>query len=275
MVSARLMHVLERSKWFVPSQSGFSRRRGTIDNLLKLETAIREAFVHKKHLLSIFFDIEKAYDRTWRHGILKDLSDVGLKRNLPLLIKNFLQTRIFQIRINNILSDNFNQQESVPQGSVISVLLFIIKIKGVSKLPAYVNSTLFVDDIQIHYAGEDMGFIQRQLQAVVNNMTDWASKNDFLFSPQKPVCIHFCRRRGLHPDPEFPLNGSHIPIMQETKFLGIVFDTKLTFRSHIKHLKTKCIQTLNIMKVLTNTSWGADKFSLMRIYRSLVRSKMD
>ncbi|GBL88620.1 putative RNA-directed DNA polymerase from transposon X-element [Araneus ventricosus] len=146
MVSARLMHVLERSKWFVPSQSGFRRRRGTIDNLLKLETAIREAFVRKKHLVSIFFDIEKAYDRTWRHGILKDLSDFGLKGNFPLFIKNFLKTRIFQIRTGNILSDNFHQQ-GVPQGSVLSVLLFIIKINGiVSKLPAYVNSTLFVDD---------------------------------------------------------------------------------------------------------------------------------
>ncbi|GBM48867.1 hypothetical protein AVEN_36924-1 [Araneus ventricosus] len=110
MVSARLMHVLDRSKWFVPSQSGFDRRRGTIDNVLKLETAIREAFVRKKHLVSIFFDIEKAYDRTWRHGILKDLSDIDFKGNLPLFIKNFLKTRIFQIRIGNILSDNFHQQ---------------------------------------------------------------------------------------------------------------------------------------------------------------------
>ncbi|GBN29027.1 putative RNA-directed DNA polymerase from transposon X-element [Araneus ventricosus] len=276
MVSARLMHALERSKWFVPSQSGFRRRRNTIDNLLKLETAIREAFVRKKHLVSIFFDIEKAYDRTWRYGILKDLSDIGLKGNLPLFIKNFLQTRIFQIRIGNILSDNFNQQEGVPQGSVLSVLLFIIKINGiVSKLPPYVNSTLFVDGIQIHCAGDDMGFIQRQLQTAINNMTDWSSKNGFIFSPQKTVCMHFCRRRGLHPDPDFQLNGSPIPIVQETKFLGIIFDTKLTFRSHIKHLKTKCIRTLNIMKVLSSTSWGADKVSLMRIYRSLVRSKLD
>ncbi|GBM44391.1 putative RNA-directed DNA polymerase from transposon X-element [Araneus ventricosus] len=276
MVSARLMHVLERSKWFVPSQSGFRRRRNTIDNILKLETAIREAFMRKKHLVSIFFDIEKAYDRTWRYGILKDLSDIGLKGNLPLFIKNFLQTRIFQIRIGNILSDNFNQQEGVPQGSVPSVLLFIIKINGiVSKLPAYVNSTLFVDDIQIHCAGDDMGFIQRQLQTAINNMTDWASTNGFIFSPQKTVCMHFCRRRGLHPDPDFQLNGSPIPIVQETKFLGIVFDTKLTFRSHIKHLKTKCIRTLNIMKVLSSSFWGADKVSLMRIYRSLVRSNLD
>ncbi|GBM23723.1 hypothetical protein AVEN_257634-1 [Araneus ventricosus] len=84
----------------------------------------------------------------------------------------------------------------------------------------------------------------------------------------------FCRRRRLHPDPDFQLNGSPIPIVQETKFLGIVFDTKLTFRSHIKNLKTKCIRTLNIMKVLSSTSWGADKVSLIKIYRSLVRSKL-
>ncbi|GBL76420.1 UNC93-like protein [Araneus ventricosus] len=230
MVGARLMHVLETSKWFTPSQSGYRKRRGTIDNLLKLETAIRKAFVRKKNFVSIFFDMEKAYDRTWRYGILKDIFDTGLKGNLPLFIKNFPQTRVFQIRI---------------------------------------------DDIQIHCAGEDMSFIQRQLQTAVNNMNDWASKNGFLFSPQKTVCMQFCRRRGLYPDPEFQLNGSTIPSVQETKFLGIIFDTKLTFRSHVKHLKIKCIQTLNIMKVLTNTSWGANKVSLMRIYRSLVHSKLD
>ncbi|GBL93760.1 putative RNA-directed DNA polymerase from transposon X-element [Araneus ventricosus] len=145
MVGARLMQVLETSKWFTPSQSGFNKSRGTIDNFLKLETAIREAFVRKKHLVSIFFGMEKSYDRTWRYGILKDLFDIGIKGNLPLFIKNFLQTRVFQIRIGNILSDNFDQQEGVPQGSVS---LFIIKIIGiVSKLPSYVNSSLFVDDI--------------------------------------------------------------------------------------------------------------------------------
>ncbi|GBN61274.1 RNA-directed DNA polymerase from mobile element jockey [Araneus ventricosus] len=138
MVGTRLMHVLENSKWFTPSQSGFRKRRGTIDNLLELETAIREASCAK--IVSVFFDMEKAYDRTWRYGILKYLFDIGLKGNLPLFIRNFLQTRVFQIRIGNISSDYFDQQEGVPQGSV---LLFIIKINDiVSKLPAYVNNSL-------------------------------------------------------------------------------------------------------------------------------------
>ena len=59
-------------------QSGFRRRRSTVDNLVTLETSIRDAFVGRKHLVSIFFDLEKAYDTTWKHGILLDLYKTGL-----------------------------------------------------------------------------------------------------------------------------------------------------------------------------------------------------
>ncbi|GBM83252.1 hypothetical protein AVEN_79345-1 [Araneus ventricosus] len=59
MVSARLMHVLERSRWFVPSQSGFRRRRSTIDNLLKLETGPFEKPSCTKNTLCRYFSTSK------------------------------------------------------------------------------------------------------------------------------------------------------------------------------------------------------------------------
>ncbi|GBN01131.1 putative RNA-directed DNA polymerase from transposon X-element [Araneus ventricosus] len=66
MVNARLVYILETNKWLSPFQSGFRRGRSTLDNILRLETSVREAFVSKKHFISIMFDMEKAYDRTWR-----------------------------------------------------------------------------------------------------------------------------------------------------------------------------------------------------------------
>jgi len=54
-------------------QSGLRKQRSTTDNLVRLETFIREAFVQKQHAVAIFFDLEKAYDTTWKHGIMKDL----------------------------------------------------------------------------------------------------------------------------------------------------------------------------------------------------------
>ncbi|GBL82162.1 hypothetical protein AVEN_252358-1 [Araneus ventricosus] len=55
MVNSRLVHSLEESGFLSKFQSGFRHGRGTIDNVLKLETAIRDAFVTKKHLVSVFF----------------------------------------------------------------------------------------------------------------------------------------------------------------------------------------------------------------------------
>jgi hypothetical protein len=40
----------------------------------------------------------KAYDTTWKYGILKDLFDMGLKGRLPNFISNFLSDRIFNVK---------------------------------------------------------------------------------------------------------------------------------------------------------------------------------
>ena len=64
MVNSRLTWYLERHMVITEHQSGFRRRISTVDNLVTLETSIRDAFVGRKHLVSIFFDLEKAYYTT-------------------------------------------------------------------------------------------------------------------------------------------------------------------------------------------------------------------
>ncbi|GFT08235.1 uncharacterized protein TNCV_3481781 [Trichonephila clavipes] len=56
---------------------------------------------------------------------------------------------------------------------------------------------------------------------------------------------------------------------------GIVFDQSLRFHRHLKDLKIRSARALNILKVLANTRWGADRTSLLRLYRDLIRSKLD
>ena len=53
-----------------------------------------------------------------------------------------------------------------------------------------------------------------------------------------------------HDDPVLHLYGSPIPVVEDSKFLGILFDRKLSFIPHIKYLKTKCLKALNLLKVL-------------------------
>ena len=114
-------------------RTGFRKRRGTIDYLIQLETFIREAFIRKQHLTAVFFDLEKAYDTTWKYGIMRDLYDLGLRGRLLMFIKNFLFERTFRVRVGSTFSNSQHQEEVVPQGSILSVTLFSIKINNIVK----------------------------------------------------------------------------------------------------------------------------------------------
>ncbi len=40
-------------------------------------------------------------------------------------------------------------------------------------------------------------------------------------------------------------------------------------------LTTRCVSPLNLLRMLNGTSWGADRTTLLRLYRSLIRSVLD
>ncbi|GFU95720.1 uncharacterized protein TNCV_4889091 [Trichonephila clavipes] len=65
------------------------------------------------------------------------------------------------------------------------------------------------------------------------------------------------------------------PVVSEVRFLGVIFDCKLTFLPHVLYLRKKCERSLNILKVLSNTLWGADRVSLLRVYQALILSRLD
>lgn len=278
MINCRLVWYLEFYNLLSVEQSGFRQNRSTLDHLVSLETFVRDSFVRGDHVFSIFFDLEKAYDTTWKHGILVDLHNMGLRGRLPTFISNFLSNREFRVRVGSTLSDAQPQEMGVPQGSILSVTLFIVKINSIVTVLPQSNSlqySLFVDDFSISCSGRTTNFVQRQLQLAVNKVQEWADQNGFRFSQSKTVCVHFCNQRKLHDDPTLTLNGASIPVVEEAKFLGLIFDRKLNFKAHIAATRKKCISPMNLLKVLSHFNWGADRKILLQLFKSLIRSKID
>ena len=120
-----------------------------------------------------------------------------------------------------------------------------------------------------------MTTIERQLQQNLNKIENWETSNGFKFSKSKTHCVHFCQLRKQHDDLVLHFYGSPILVVEESKFLGILFYKKLSFIPHIKYLIAKYLKALNLLKVLSHMSWGADGTTLLKLYRSLVQSKLD
>lgn len=278
MINDRLLDFLENIPHFGNIQAGGRKGRSTIDHLIRLETTIRKAFINNEHNISIFFDLEKAYDSTWRHGIIRDLQQLGLRGRLPKYIMSFLENRQFTVKINETHSPRHIQETGIPQGSVLSVTLFIIKIDNLYKLiprDGRFLSSLFVDDLQISYSHADLEVIRDRLQTTLNTVSKWATENGFKFSVAKTNVMHFHRFPGLLLSPELTMNNNIIPYVDTVKFLGLIWDKKLSWLPHITKLKANCQKHLGLLKSLTSTEWGADQDTLLHIYRALIRSKLD
>jgi hypothetical protein len=164
----------------------------------------------------------------------------------------------------------------VPQGSILSVTLFSLKINSiVNCIKPGTQCSLYVDDFLACCRSRQMRSIERQLQQVLNNLQKWADENGFKFSKTKTVCMHFCNLRRMHCDPTLQIDNTNIPVVLETKFLGLIFDNKLSFVPHLKHLRSKCLKALNLLRVVAHRDWGADFKTLIKLYRCLIRSKLD
>ena len=276
MVNDRLVWFLEKNQLIATVQSGFRKQRGTLDHLVRFETFIREAFIKKEHAVSIFFDLESAYDTTWKYGIMNDLHDFGIRGRLAYFISAFLNERQFRVRVGDTFSNPHKQEMGVPQGSILSVTLFSVKISNIVKsVCPGVECFLYVDVFCICYRSKHMHTIERQLQQMLKNLSKWSSENGFKFSKTKTKCMHICRSRKSHLDPELTLDGIQIEVVPEFKFLGLLFDSKLSFIPHINYLSNKCHKALNLLRVVSSMDWGADRNVLLRLYRTLVRSKLD
>jgi len=276
IVNIRLMKYLETNDFISPIQFGFRRMRSTTDALVRLHSDVLTAFENKEQAVCVLFDMQKAYDTAWRYGILKTLHDWNLRGEIAHYISNFLSYRTFRTKIGQTLSRQFNQNEGVPQGSVLSCTLFMVAINGVvARLPRGVKASLYVDDLMIYSTSNYIPALERRMQIAINIISEWTSTHGFTISQPKTVALQFHQKRGIQPEPSLFLDGRPILFKAEARFLGLILDGKCSWKPHIAQLKTECMQRMNLLKALSRKAWGADRTTLLRLYRAIIRPKLD
>ena len=278
MVNARLNHTLQSKSILTPTQSGSIAGRSTLDPLTCLEDSVRRGFERRKLTVAVFFDIQKAYDTTWRYAILRKLYSSGLKGHLPLFIQNFLSDRTFQTRVDSSYSSIFKLEEGIPQGSVLSCTLFALAINDIVRhLPGGVKNSLYVDDFAIYYTSSTLRHAERILNTAISNVSNWATSVGFKFSVEKTKAIVFYRNKRWLKDQSIDLRlyETQITFCSSVKFLGVIFDQHLNWKEHLSYIKAKALKALDLLKKLSHTTWGARRDTMFTVYKATVLSILD
>lgn len=246
-----------------------------MDSVAVLDQDIKRATINKEVVVAVFIDIEKAYDSMWREGLLIKLYNAGVSGRMFSWIKDFLSNRVIQVRIEGELSEVASIMNGTPQGSVISPVLFNIMINDIFKnINSGFGRSLFADDGTIWRRGRNIDFLMKQTQEALGQVGQWATKWGFKISTSKSKYMIFGLKRK---SPGFTLNMYDCPLerVKVFKFLGVWMEERLNWNTHIEKTTVKCEKMNNLLRCLGGSDWGAERSTMLMIYRAMIRSSLD
>jgi len=103
----------------------------------------------------------------------------------------------------------------------------------------------------------------------------WCRQWGFIINTDKTTGIVFTNKKGLNESSQLKIQGKEIKFTNSCKLLGVNFDSHMTWSSHVDHLVDKSKNTLNLMRCISGTHWGASKNILLTIYKALILSHID
>ena len=273
MIAKRLAWCIETYDVLSPYQCAFRSGRSTADHIVRLDSHIRDGFLHHSSTLGVFLDIKSAYNMVSPTVLLNRLHCIGFRGHMMHFIQAYLQHRTFRVHCG-AMSATFQQEYGLVQGGVISPILFNIAIDSIMDvIPPSVSIAVYADDCVIWAQGRRIHLLFQKLQRALNRIANWSIVNGFTFSPAKSHAILF--RRGLrHVDlgqfTTLTLNDAPIPIVDQVKYLGVLLDSKLNLCSHIEYTKGRAQQRMSILKSVAGKRYGADRSVLLRMYKSMI-----
>lgn len=273
MIKNRLQWYIEKNNILPPFMTGFRSKRGITDNIVLLENSIQKSINVGEYTLVVFLDIEKAYDRLCTKGLIFKLTKYGIKGKMLNFLHNYLKERTFQVRVGKEESKVHEIYNGLPQGSVLSPLLYNIMMSDIPT-DELITTSIYADDCVIWMSGNSIETISNRIQCYLNTLSEWLTKWGFRLSESKTVPVLFTKNNKAK-DPELRLNNDVLLFQSKKQFLGLVFDKRLTWQSHIDAIVLRCKKKLNILRCLTGTTWGSSSKSLLMVYRALIRSLID
>ena len=252
ILNNRLDEFLMKNEIISPFQVGFTKKSRPADHIFVLKTVIDKYISKKKKIYTCFIDFKKAFDSVLHEAIYIKLLQLGIGGLFFNVIRNMYSKSKLQVKVGNILTENFTSKIGVRQGDILSPNLFKIFIND---LPNYFDETpdpvlvnnrkisclLYADDVVIMSTSHDG--LQHKLNKLQAFCDDWGIEVNL--SKTKVMIFN---KTGKYLRENFLFKNKYLECANRYKYLGITLTPSGSFQEAKHDLYRKALKALFKLK---------------------------
>ena len=237
-------------------QHGFRREHSVVTATLEVTEHIYESLNNRDLAYVAQLDIQKAYDTVNPYILLQKFIDaINPCTAMERLMQSYLFDRKICTHTQNGTSQFRDVAVGVPQGAVLSPILFNFYMADLNNLSLHGKLVAFADDVQLLYSAERTkeNLVESMIDADIKQIERFLEERFMKLNNNKTVVTRFGSTHLLSkvdPDKCFYVGGIHVKLGGLVRNLGLYLDSTLTFRPYFDKVAHQCSTTLYHLKAI-------------------------
>ena len=246
VIYARFATFFKSNNILSEKQFGFRNKHSTQNALTHLTDFLAEKMDKSELSIAVFLDLAKAFETVNHQILLQKLHHYGV-RGLPYeLIKSYLSDRKQCVKCDKHYSVFMNIECGVPQGSILGPLLFLLYVNDLP-IAVDLSTILFADDTCIVTSSKNVNSLIRNTNAKLKVLNQWFISNKLTVNFTKTKYLVFSGQSKKHFNGVLKMGTNTLTRVSNIKYLGLMIDDNLNWKSHVSYLSSKVSSCCNIM----------------------------
>lgn len=248
----RITSFLDKYSLLSDSQHGFRKGRSTETATTQFIQRVNDELDKNKFVVSIFFDLSRAFDTIHPGFVSEKIEKLGLRGNINKWITSYLTNRNFYVKMGNKKSNLHDVNTGTPQGGVLGPLIFLLYV---GDMPDHIREGAmfaYADDTTIVVSDSSPVGVCRRIERVIVQFKNWCDSNRLVINLEKTVLVQFRDGTRCIDIPGLTVGGINIKFDRSARLLGTMVDSHLSWEKNVDYIAGKLNSAYYAISTLKN-----------------------